>query len=73
MATFDGPSQILFAGFVFHLLKARNIQCVNILAITIAISLICVLLEAKFMVKGGHVEQWINAIVWTLDRPDKVK
>ncbi len=47
MAAFDGPSRILFAGFVFFLLKTRNIQYINILAIAIPISLICVLLEVK--------------------------
>jgi len=47
MAAFDGPSRILFAGFVFLLLKTRNIQYINILAIAIPISLIFVLLEVK--------------------------
>ncbi len=45
MAAFDGPSRILFAGLVFLLLKTRSIQYINILAIAIPISLICVLLE----------------------------
>jgi len=47
MPAFDGPSRILFAGFIFLLLKTRNIQYINILAIAIPISLICVLLEVE--------------------------
>ncbi len=47
MTAFDGLSHILFAGFVFFLLKTCNIQYIKILTISILITLIRVLLEVR--------------------------
>jgi O-antigen ligase len=43
MAAFDGPSRIVFAGFVFLLLKSRQIAYIKILDFAIPIGLLCVL------------------------------
>jgi len=47
MAAFDGPSRILFAGFVFLFLKTRNIRYIRILEAAIPIGLLCIFLELK--------------------------
>ncbi len=43
MAAFDGPSRIVFAGFVFLLLKSRQIPYIKILDVAIPVGLLCVL------------------------------
>jgi O-antigen ligase len=43
MAAFDGPSRIVFAGFVFLLLKNREIPYIKILDVAIPVGLLCVL------------------------------
>ena len=43
MAAFDGPSRIVFAGFVFLLLKSRQIAYIKILDVAIPVGLLCVL------------------------------
>ena len=43
MAAFDGPSRILFAGFVYLLLKSRQIAYIKILDVAIPVGLLCVL------------------------------
>ena len=43
MAAFDGPSRIVFAGFVYLLLKSRQIAYIKILDVAIPVGLICVL------------------------------
>jgi O-antigen ligase len=43
MAAFDGPSRIMFAGFVFLLLKSRQIPYIKILDVAIPVGLLCVL------------------------------
>ena len=43
MAAFDGPSRILFAGFVYLLLKTRQIAYIKILDVAIPVGLLCVL------------------------------
>jgi O-antigen ligase len=43
MAAFDGPSRIVFAGFVYLLLKSRQIAYVKILDVAIPVGLLCVL------------------------------
>jgi len=43
MAAFDGPSRIVFAGFVYLLLKSRQIAYIKILDVAIPVGLLCVL------------------------------
>ncbi len=43
MAAFDGPSRIMFAGFVYLLLKSRQIAYIKILDVAIPVGLLCVL------------------------------
>jgi O-antigen ligase len=43
MAAFDGPSRILFSGFVYLLLKSRQIAYIKILDVAIPVGLLCVL------------------------------
>jgi O-antigen ligase len=43
MAAFDGPSRIVFAGFVYLLLKSRQIAYIKILDFAIPVGLLCVL------------------------------
>ena len=43
MAAFDGPSRILIAGFVYLLLKSRQIAYIKILDVAIPVGLLCVL------------------------------
>ena len=43
IAAFDGPSRILFAGFVYLLLKSRQIAYIKILDVAIPVGLLCVL------------------------------
>jgi O-antigen ligase len=43
MAAFDGPSRIVFAGFVFLLLKSRQMPYIKILDVAIPVGLLCVL------------------------------
>lgn len=43
MAAFDGPSRIAFAGFVYLLLKSRQIAYIKILDVGIPVGLLCVL------------------------------
>jgi O-antigen ligase len=43
MAAFDGPSRIVFAGFVFLLLKSRQTPYIKILDVAIPVGLLCVL------------------------------
>ena len=43
MAAFDGPSRIMFAGFVFLLLKSRPMPYIIILDVAIPVGLFCVL------------------------------
>jgi O-antigen ligase len=43
MAAFDGPSRIMFAGFVFLLLKSRQMAYIKILDVAIPVGLLCVL------------------------------
>ena len=47
MAAFDGPSRILFSGFIFLMLINRNISYISILTVAIPLGLICVLLEVE--------------------------
>jgi O-antigen ligase len=43
MTAFDGPSRILFAGFIYLLLKSRQIAYIKILDVAIPVGLLCVL------------------------------
>lgn len=43
MAAFDGPSRIVFAGFVYLLLKSRPIAYIKILDVAIPVGLLCVM------------------------------
>lgn len=43
MAAFDGPSRIAFAGFIYLLLKSRQIAYIKILDVAIPVGLLCVL------------------------------
>jgi len=43
MAALDGPSRIVFAGFVYLLLKSRQIAYIKILDVAIPVGLLCVL------------------------------
>ena len=48
MAALDGPSRIVFAGFVYLLLKSRQIAYIKILDIAIPVGLLCVLTVVMF-------------------------
>jgi O-antigen ligase len=55
MAAFDGPSRIAFAGFIFLLLKSRQMPYIKILDIAIPVGLLCVLTEV-FLNPSAHWE-----------------
>lgn len=54
MAAFDGPSRIVLAGFVYLLLKSRQIAYIKILDVAIPVGLLCVLTALTLNPPSAH-------------------